>query len=323
MPNIQLLTLMFFCYVLTVAGNLYLKEFEKFINDFKKDYFKKKYKDRFIIFSKNLEHIRNHNIASHSFKLGVGPFADMTLDEFSYKHLSPFLDTQTRCGVYKYNGSMNSIPHELDWRNRHAVTAVKNQGSCGSCWSFSTTGAVEGLVSINTGKLISLSEQDLVDCSTSYDNHGCNGGLMTQAFEFIIAKKGLCSESNYSYTGQDGTCKKCFNVEGTNINDCKQISSGDHNSIVAALSKQPISVGIQANTFQFQHYTSGIFNSTECFNGEIDHGVLLVAYDNDSLTIKNSWGDMWGESGYIRIARTLNEDGVCGVYQSASFPQKH
>lgn len=314
---------MFFCYILTVAGNLYLKEFEKFINEFKRDYSSSEYNYRFNIFSKNLENIRSHNIANHSFKLGIGPFADMTMDEFSYNHLNPFLDSYTTCGVYKYNGLMNSIPNEMDWRNHHAVTDVKNQGSCGSCWSFSTTGAVEGLVAINTGKLISLSEQDLIDCSTSYDNHGCNGGLMTQAFEFIISKKGLCSESNYSYTGQDGTCRKCVKVEGTDINDCKQISSGDHNSIVAALSKQPISVGIQANTFQFQHYNSGIFNSTECFNGEIDHGVLLVAYDKDSLTIKNSWGDTWGENGYIRIARTLNEDGICGVYKSASFPQKH
>ena len=323
MSKIQLFTLMFFCYILTVAGNLYLKEFEKFINEFKRGYSSSEYNYRFNIFSKNLENIRSHNRANHSFKLGIGPFADMTTDEFSYNHLNPFLDSYTTCGVYKYNGLMNSIPNEMDWRNHHAVTDVKNQGSCGSCWSFSTTGAVEGLVAINTGKLISLSEQDLIDCSTSYDNHGCNGGLMTQAFEFIIARKGLCSESNYSYTGQDGTCRKCVKVEGTDINDCKQISSGDYNSIVAALSKQPISVGIQANTFQFQHYNSGIFNSTECFTGEIDHGVLLVAYDKDSLTIKNSWGDTWGENGYIRIARTLNEDGVCGVYQSASFPQKH
>ena len=327
MNKILALSLILFCSISTVAGHIHLKEFEKFIKEFNKSYDESEFHRRLDIFENNLKMIRDHNkraeFGEHSYYLGIGPFADLTLNEFSYRYLNPYFDSNTNsCGTYKYGGPMSSVPVTFDWRDNNAVTAVKNQGQCGSCWAFSTTGSVEGLVAIKTGELVSLSEQELVDCSSSFGNHGCFGGLMTDAFEYIISKGGLCSEENYSYTGKTDRCQKCNNVEGSDLTDCKEVEPGDYNSIIESLSKQPVSVGIQANTVEFQHYSSGIFNSTSCYTGEIDHGVLLVAYDDDSLTIKNSWGEMWGENGYIKMARTEDTIGMCGVYQSASFPLK-
>lgn len=275
---------------------------------------------RFHIFSENLKVIHSHNEkykqGLFSYYLDEGPFTDLSFEEYNDTVLSSYNGGSLRCGTFKYN--LEQYPESMDWRDRNAVTEVKNQGQCGSCWSFSTTGAMEGLTSITTNNLVELSEQQLVDCSSV--NSGCSGGLMTYAFEYIIKNGGLCSEDEYEYTAQDGKCKVCTPVKGTNIKDCYQISSGDSEGLVFALSQQPISVGIQADTISFQHYGGGVYTNTKCYTEQIDHGVLLVAYTNDTLTIKNSWGSGWGDDGYITIARTEDDIGICGVYTSASFP---
>ena len=143
---------------------------------------------------------------------------------------------------------------------------------------------------------------------------------MTFAFRYIIKNGGLCSEDSYAYTATDSTCKSCTPIDGTDISNCNEVAPGDKNGLLYALSKQPIAVGIQADTFSFQHYSGGIFSDPDCYTGQIDHGVLLVAYTNDTMTIKNSWGSLWGDDGYITIAITDDDVGICGVYTSASFP---
>jgi len=324
MFKIQYLSVIF-CLILVkcLGSNVISDEFEIFTKKYIKSYKSEEYQNRLKIFTKNYIDILRHNNNTNSFYLGIGPFADLTVEEYSERFLKNKLQVGfNKCVLFKYSGDLTEVPEEVDWRNKNAVTPVKNQGLCGSCWAFSNTGAMEGLKSINTGELVSLSEQQLVDCSNSYGNQGCNGGLMTSAFEYIIDNGGLCSEEDYSYQATDENCRECQKVSGTELTSCKEISSGDSNSLIKSLSKQPISVGIQANSFEFQHYSSGIFDSTRCYKGQIDHGVLLVAYDDQSLTIKNSWGSSWGENGYIRLARTDDTSGTCGVYQMASFPNK-
>ena len=302
----------------------YLKKFIIYARKYDRSYLKDidTLVDKFESYINNLKNIDIHNEkfkkGEVSYFLSEGPFTDMSLEDFKNKNLNNFLNLPTHCEYFNHHKI--TYPKEIDWRSKNAITNVKNQGNCGSCWSFSTTGAIEGLTAIATGKLIPLSEQQLVDCS--YSNNGCNGGLMTFAFEFIIKNGGLCSENSYEYIAKDNICKSCTVVEGTKINDCKRIKSGDLEGLIYSLSKQPISVGIQADTFSFQHYGGGIYSDPNCFTENINHGVLLVAYTNDTLTIKNSWGETWGEDGYITLAKTDDKNGICGVYTSASFPIK-
>jgi len=198
---------------------------------------------------------------------------------------------------------------------------VKNQQQCGSCWSFSTTGSVEGAWALAGNPLVSLSEQQLVDCSTAQGNQGCNGGLMDQAFQFIISNGGICSEASYPYTATGpNTCQTtCENV--AHISSYADVATGDENQLKAAVAVQPVSVAIEADQQVFQLYSSGVLTDSGC-GTQLDHGVLVVGYGTDASAgpywkVKNSWGASWGENGYIRIARGTNE---CGVATEPSYP---
>jgi C1A family cysteine protease len=216
-------------------------------------------------------------------------------------------------------GSAPTTP--VDWRKKNAVTPVKNQGQCGSCWAFSTTGSVEGAWALANNTLVSLSEQQLMDCSTAQGNQGCNGGLMDNAFTWIISNGGITGESDDAYLGAAGTCPTGAPVRAK-ITAFKDIPVGDENSLQAAATLGPVSIAIEADQPAFQFYSGGVLDDASC-GTTLDHGVLIVGFGTDSASnkpywiVKNSWGASWGEQGYIRMVRNKNQ---CGLAQSASYP---
>merc|ERR1719478_1351803 len=252
--------------------------------------------------------------------MGPNQFSDLTLEEFQALPIRGFVKSSERGLAYLGEHVEGEVAASVDWRTKGAVTPVKNQGQCGSCWSFSTTGSVEGAVAILTGKLTSLSEQQLMDCSKAYGDNSCQGGLMDNAFKYVIANKGLDSEADYPYKMRNESCEK--NKESRHVADIsgyKDVEQSDA-SMQAALAIGPVSVAIEADQSSFQHYRSGTF-SGPC-GDRLDHGVLAVGYTADYWIVKNSWGATWGDEGFIMMGRgdKYGNKGICGILESASYP---
>ncbi|KAG2575227.1 hypothetical protein PVAP13_7KG422300 [Panicum virgatum] len=251
---------------------------------------------RYQVFRDNLRYIDAHNAAAdagvHSFRLGLNRFADLTNDEYraTYLGVRPKPQRERKLSARYQADDNEELPESVDWRAKGAVAEIKDQGSCGSCWAFSTIAAVEGINQIVTGDLISLSEQELVDCDTSY-NEGCNGGLMDYAFEFIINNGGIDTEEDYPYKGTDNRCDvNRKNAKVVTIDSYEDVPVNSEKSLQKAVANQPVSVAIEASGRAFQLYSSGIFTG-RCGTA-LDHGVTAVGYGTengkDYWIVKNS-----------------------------------
>ncbi|CAF1069878.1 unnamed protein product [Adineta ricciae] len=274
--------------------------------------------------------IRKHNLEAdlglHTYTLGMNKYGDLTNQEFVKQmnglDLGLNVSFSGTCDQYVASGNLKR-PASVDWRTKGYVTPIKDQGQCGSCWAFSTTGSLEGQHFAKTQQLVSLSEQNLVDCSTTYGNFGCRGGLMDNAFKYIKENSGLDTESTYPYEARDDTCRfntKNVGATDTGCKDIKQYSEDDLQDAIATVG--PISVAIDASHTSFQLYKSGIYNERACSSLQLDHGVLAVGYDTqngqDYYIVKNSWGTSWGNQGYIWMTR--NKKNQCGIATLASYP---
>lgn len=297
--------------------------FEEWKASYGKTYTPLEERGRRHIWEQNLAYVNKHNSEGHAYELGMNRFADLTNDEFKRIYLPALFPTGLRSGSQYLQHGL-AIPASVDWRTQGYVTPIKDQGQCGSCWAFSATGSLEGQHFKATQNLVSLSEQNLVDCSGSFGNQGCNGGLMDYAFQYIKSNKGIDTEASYPYTAKTGpTC--LFNAANVGATDTgyTDITSGSEEALTEAIaSVGPISVAIDASHPSFQLYKSGVYNEPQCSSTNLDHGVLAVGYDSangtDYYIVKNSWGTGWGMQGYIFMSR--NKNNQCGIATMSSYP---
>ncbi|KAG2382757.1 hypothetical protein C9374_005337 [Naegleria lovaniensis] len=297
---------------------------------------------RYQIFKANVEKARFENYITGRENLGITRFSDLTPEEFKSMFLmktkTPREAREILIGKKQPSPAtakvtikqLQEAPKAFDWREHQAVTPVKDQGSCGSCWTFSTTGNIEGMYAAKTGKLVSLSEQQLVDCDHNCVvwegektcNSGCNGGLMWSSFEFIIKTGGLVTEDSYPYEAVNGRCR--FNVSNAvvKISNWTFVSTHEDEMSAWLANNGPIAVAINADYLQY--YRKGILNPSRCDPEELNHGVLIVGYGEEKAAngkieqywiVKNSWSTSWGEKGYFRL---LKGKGVCGINQVPS-----
>uniref|UniRef100_A0A8D8SGW1 Cathepsin L n=1 Tax=Cacopsylla melanoneura TaxID=428564 RepID=A0A8D8SGW1_9HEMI len=285
---------------------------------------------RMNIFIENKIKTEQHNAryarGEVKFQQEINKFSDMLPSEYrkllGYRR-SP-RDLRKKASYYLRPANVGDDPDKVDWRDKGYVTDVKNQGHCGSCWAFSTTGALEGQTFRKTGKLVSLSEQNLIDCAGSkYYNNGCQGGNSEESFQYIHDNNGIDTEDSYPYEAQDDQCRYSAKNEGAEDTGFTPITEGDEDALKSAVSTVgPVSVAIDASHHSFQQYKGGLYSEPACSTSDLDHAVLVVGYgtddDGDYWLVKNSWGEDWGESGYIKMAR--NQNNMCGIATEASYP---
>jgi len=307
-----------FCFVALVAVAAAHPSFDEFKAKFGMTFSAEEEVMRRSVFAANLAKIDFLNKMGDGAQYGVTEFSHLTEDEFRTQRLGMRYRAgdEHNCPTTVSGLNTNDIPTSIDWRTLGAVGPVKNQGACGSCWSFSTTGDVEGSHFLKTGKFVSLSEQDLVDCDHNGDQ-GCNGGLPTNAFESIIQAGGIESESDYPYKGIDGQCQFQKSKVAVTISNYTCVAPDEEQIAAYLATNGPLSIGINANTLQF--YFGGIVNPWDilCSPKHLDHGVLMVGYGVEGNTpywiVKNSWGEGWGEKGYFRIIRNKNKCGLANM----------
>ena len=325
-----------FCLFSAVASQTYESAFQKWTEDFRVKFSSAEH--RIHVFGNWVENhvfIERSNTLGRTYELGHNQFSGMNRTEYLawVRGPNPTINLFAINPVASSSADLEVLPASVDWTTKGAVTPVKDQGQCGSCWSFSTTGALEGAFAIKTGTLVSFSEQQLVDCDTLGNggrDHGCNGGFMDNAFAWISKNNGLCTETDYPYvsgvTKTAGTCQKsCKNVLQSDVAKYVDVESASDLAMMGGLAQQPVSVAIEADEREFQLYKSGVFIG-KC-GTNLDHGVLAVGYGSDSgmdyYKVKNSWSTTWGEKGYIRLGRGAGFNGgqgQCGILLEASYP---
>jgi KDEL-tailed cysteine endopeptidase len=289
---------------------------------------------RFEIFKYNVEYIEAFNkVGNRTYKLGINAFSDLTNDEFKIRNGGYRVASTSKppkggeSSWFRYE-TLDEVPSSVDWRKNGAVNPIKNQYQCEACWAFSAVAAVEGITQIKTGELISLSEQELVDCDVNGNSHGCNRGQMEDAFQFIIQNGGITSEDDYPYQGTSsyGTCdtNKAASY-AAQITGYEKVPPNSESALLNAVANQPVSVAIDGSGTEFQNYHSGVF--TGSCGTDLNHAVTIIGYgtsEEDGMKywlVKNSWGITWGEDGYMRIQRDVDAaEGLCGIAMDASYP---
>ena len=279
------------------------------------------------VYYANVAKIDAHNEGNFSWTMDVNQFADLTADEFKASVSGSFRRGEHRNATVGVRGlwSRADLPASVNWTAKGAVTPVKNQEQCGSCWAFSTTGSLEGAWFLANNVLPSLSEQQLVDCSVPEGNQGCNGGLMDYGFEYIVKNNGITTEAAYPYTATGpNACQAAGKPVAATMLGYKDVPVNSETALETAIAQTPVSVAVEADQSVFQFYSGGVMDSA-C-GTQLDHGVLAVGYGTlggkDYYLVKNSWGASWGANGYILLGRgaKFNPSGQCGIQAAASYP---
>ncbi|CAL5083879.1 unnamed protein product [Urochloa decumbens] len=292
---------------------------------------------RFEVYSENMEFIEATNLLELPYKLDENQFADLTDEEFEemylmkldevasappapeaegMEHLGTLMDAGTSSGGYLNN--TDKVPKSVDWRKKGAVTAVKNQNPCASCWAFAAVAAIEGAHKIKTGRLVSLSEQEIVDCDRVGYDHGCRSGYPDFAMAWVMHNGGLAKESDYRYMARQGQCRRSkLGHHAATIRDVGAVPRNNEAALERAVANRPIAVSIDATSRAFQFYKCGVFPPSSC-NTNRNHAVTVVGYGASRgkkyWIVKNSWGRTWGEKGYVRMQRRVGaRHGVCGI----------
>jgi len=315
---------------LTASYEASVEHFQQWAFDHEKTYENESVRAmRTLVWLDNAEFVKQKNAENNGATFKLNQYADLTHDEYKAL-LSPVTDDAIKRAtdnMIAYDlPPWVDIPKTKDWRDEKAVTPVKNQGGCGSCYSFSTTGALEGACAIKTGTLKSFSEQQIMDCSWLFGNNGCNGGMFDRAFYYINVQGGIDSESSYPYQGKEShTCKYDAKNKAGEVSNFYYVKQEDEDALTAVLAiKGPVAIAINAGLRSFQFYSTGVYDDADC-DATLNHGVLAVGYGTeessgkDYFLVKNSWGTQWGQEGYIKMRR--NKNNQCGIATYPSIPE--
>ncbi|GAB0088410.1 uncharacterized protein DMENIID0001_028150 [Sergentomyia squamirostris] len=275
-------------------------------------------------FKTNLHLIEKHNVAFQrnetSFRMALNLLADLSREEYLVRFVrltpnkQPEGEMQERVASF---GAFPDIPESLDWRKKGFETPPDNQKSCGSCYAFSIVHSIEGQIFKRTSKLISLSEQQIVDCSTEMGNYGCAGGSLRNTLKYLTKCGGLMRQLDYPYTAEEGRCRFMAPLAVVNVTNWSILPQGNEMALaVAVATVGPVAVSINASPRSFQLYGDGIYDDSECSSRSVNHAMLVVGYTPEYWIIKNWWGERWGEDGYMRLQRHRN---LCGVANYAAY----
>jgi cathepsin L len=272
---------------------------------------------------KNRDYIDKYNTINTHMTLELNEFADTNWMEWVNRRAANRRMMEVELSEPMEMLSEPFLPESVDWRDKGVVTPIKNQQQCGSCWAFSAVGSIEGAHALKTGKLVSLSESQIVDCDVNGTDQGCSGGLMDGAFQYVINTSGIERESDYPYDPQDDPCVFNKSKIAVTITSYQDVKGGEQGLKAAVAKHGPISVGIDAASASFQFYKNGVYYEPDCSPTMLDHGVLVVGYGTtkngtDYWIVKNSWGESWGDKGYIYMSR--NRDNNCGIATQPSYP---
>ena len=317
------------------AESIYRERFDAWTRDFNMTWDPKETLDRYDIFKDNIDHIERHNAKNLSWTMGTNQFSAMTADEFTFcvkkGHCGGYIHKETPESEMNYgNTHPNSTEYKaascssIDWRQYGAVTSVKNQGQCGSCWTFAVAAAYETCQKIAGNQIDNLSEQEILDCDRT--DYGCNGGYPANAFKWIQQNGGICQLAKYNYVGyQQSYCYKsyCSNY-GKRITKYTNVYRTE-GGLQAAVCTGAVTVAIQADQQAFQFYKSGVL--TGSCGTQLDHAVTVVGFgyqgNQQYWLIKNSWGTGWGDGGYIKLCKHCGANGgngQCGILMQGVYP---